>query len=330
MYMVVFAFFGGIMGYRIANCFKQSIILIILSAMSLVQANSKDDFARKIMNDEVPAFNNDSLSWGSTSLPSNKNFNTFNDLYDEIHTDSRGVLVVDLQNDSVVYEKNADVSRPIASITKIMTAMVILDARQDMEEQIFLDSEDFRGALRASSRLRVADRLNRAELLLIMLMKSENPAAKSLARHYPGGYDAFIAAMNAKAQSLGMYSTWFSDSSGLDYRNQSSPRDLAKMVKAAGNYGLIRQFSTTKKYDFYLDNRVLAANNTSVLVRNGQYNIGISKTGYIRKAGKCYVMETMINGRPSAVIILGAKSSRVRWRDAENILGYLSRRYKQT
>lgn len=248
-----------------------------------------------------------------------------------ISAKSRGVLVLDLETGLPLYEKNADVARPIASISKIMAAMVVLDSGQDMREEIKLEPFDFTGPKKASSRLSSGDRLNRAELLLMMLMKSENPAAKSLARAYPGGYNAFMRAMNQKAQSLGMSSAFFGDPTGLDKRNVASPNDLAKMIKAAGNYDVIRRFSTTKNYDFFVanysqGNRLYPAKNTSVLVRSGNYPIGISKTGYIRESGRCVVMETHVNNRPAIVVILGANSSETRWNDAKSIIASLAMR----
>ena len=214
-----------------------------------------------------------------------------------ISTDSRSVAVIDAETGESIYEKDADIARPMASITKVMTAMVVLDAGLDMREELTLDPEDFVGPKRASSNLKSGDRLNRAEMLLMALMKSENPAAKSLARNYPGGYSAFIRAMNRKAQDLGMTTAFFGDPTGLDKRNVASSNDLVKMVRAAGNYDVIRRFSTTKSYDFYVSNfssgnRTYKANNTSSLVRDGSYPIGISKTGFINEAGRCVVMET--------------------------------------
>lgn len=263
----------------------------------------------------------------------NTSFNTGSSFFETlpISTKSRGVLVMDVETGQPLYEKNADIARPIASITKLMTAMVVLDAGQDMREEIKLDPEDFVGPKRASSRLKAGDRMNRAELLLMTLMKSENPAAKTLARHYPGGYDAFMRAMNAKARSLGMSSAFFGDPTGLDKRNVASPVDLAKMVQAAGQYEVIRRFSTTKNYDFFVanyaaGNRNYPANNTSYLVRKGNYPIGISKTGFINEAGRCVVMETRVNNRPAIIVLLGANSSSTRWSDAETILSNLAMR----
>lgn len=270
----------------------------------------------------------------NTTYNGGYNTPTYNSgMYDQltISTGSRGVVVLDVETGRPIYEKNADIARPIASISKLMTAMVVLDSGLDMREEIVLEPIDFVGPKRASSNLKSGDRMNRAELLLMALMKSENPAAKSLARHYPGGYDAFIRAMNQKAQSLGMTSAYFGDPTGLDVRNVASPNDLAKMVKAAGNYDVIRRFSTTKSYDFFVSNynagnRVYKANNTSSLVRSGNYPIGISKTGFINEAGRCVVMETRVNNKPAIIVLLGANSSATRWGDAENILSSLARR----
>lgn len=271
----------------------------------------------------------------SNSYSSNgyNSLNSYSSSYERlpVSASSSGVVVVDMETGLPIYSKNADVARPVASITKLMTAMVVLDSGQDMREEIKLDPEDFVGPKRASSRLKSGDRMNRAELMLMMLMKSENPAAKTLARHYPGGYDAFMSAMNQKAQSLGMTTAFFGDPTGLDKRNVASPNDLVKMVRAAGNYDVIRRFSTTKNYDFYVSNyssgnRVYKANNTSSLVRSGDYPIGISKTGFINEAGRCVVMETRVNNRPAVIVILGANSSATRWSDAKTILASLATR----
>ena len=248
-----------------------------------------------------------------------------------ISTDSRSVAVIDAETGESIYEKDADIARPMASITKVMTAMVVLDAGLDMREELTLDPEDFVGPKRASSNLKSGDRLNRAEMLGMALMKSENPAAKSLARNYPGGYNAFIRAMNRKAQDLGMTTAFFGDPTGLDKRNVASSNDLVKLVRAAGNYDVIRRFSTTKSYDFFVSNfssgnRTYRANNTSSLVRDGSYPIGISKTGCINEAGRCVVTETRVNNRPAIIVILGANSSATRWGDAKNILHSLATR----
>lgn len=252
-----------------------------------------------------------------------------------INTNSAAVLVYDIQSGQYFYQKNADQRRSIASITKIMTAMVLLDSGMDMRDVITIVSSDLVGAKTASSRLKVGDQLARSEFMLMMLMKSENPAAKALARSYVGGYDAFINAMNQKAKSLGMYSTSFSDSSGLDPRNVSSASDLVKMMKEVATnprYQTIRNFSSARSYDFYINNynlgaRTYSASNTNRLVRDGNYTIGASKTGYIRESKRSVVMEAHVKGRPAIIVLLGADSTQNRDSDAENILTELAYRY---
>lgn len=239
---------------------------------------------------------------------------------------ARAALVMDAQTGEVLYSKNTNAALPIASITKLMTAVVIADARLDMSEEITLQSVDFAGAggKNSSSTLRAGDSMNRAEALLFALMKSENPAAAALARTYPGGRSAFIAAMNAKARALGMNSTHYVESTGLDPHNVASARDLGILVSTASQYGLIRQFSTTASYDFNLGYRVLKSNNTNALVRNGGWNINLSKTGYINEAGRCVVMHTTLNSRPAVVVILGASSSQSRTEDATRLMTWAS------
>ncbi|MDA3509139.1 D-alanyl-D-alanine endopeptidase PBP7/8 [Acinetobacter junii] len=239
---------------------------------------------------------------------------------------ARAALVMDAQTGEVLYSKNSSLAVPIASITKVMTAVVTADARLDMSEEITLQQIDFAGAggKNSSSTLRAGDTMNRAELLLFALMKSENPAAAALARTYPGGRSAFVAAMNAKARQLGMASTRYAESTGLDPHNVSSARDLGILVSAASQYGLIRQFSTTPTYDFNLGYRVLKSNNTNALVRNGGWNINLSKTGYINEAGRCVVMHTTVNSRPAVVVLLGASTSQARTNDATNLLNWVA------
>lgn len=238
---------------------------------------------------------------------------------------ARAALVMDAQTGEVLFSKNTNAVLPIASITKVMTAVVIADARLDMSERISLQSIDFAGAggKNSSSTLRAGDTLNRAEALLFALMKSENPAAAALARTYPGGRTAFVAAMNAKARELGMNSTYYTESTGLDPRNVSSARDLGILVSAASQYGLIRQFSTTPNYNFNLGHRVLSSNNTNALVRNGGWNINLSKTGYINEAGRCVVMHTTVNNRPAVVVLLGSSTSAARTNDATRLMGWV-------
>ena len=239
---------------------------------------------------------------------------------------ARAALVMDGQTGEVLYSKNSNTALPIASITKLMTAVVISDARLNMSEKITLQQADFScsGCKSSSSTLRAGDSMNRAEALLFALMKSENPAASALARTFPGGRSAFISAMNAKARSLGMNSTHYMESTGLHPGNGASARDLGILVNTASQYGLIRQFSTTPSYDFNLGYRVLKSNNTNALVRNGGWNINISKTGFINEAGRCVVMHTTLNNRPAVVVLLGADSSAARTSDATRLMNWAS------
>ena len=239
---------------------------------------------------------------------------------------ARSALVMDAQTGEVLFSKNSNMSVPIASITKLMTAVVTADARLNMSEEITLEPIDFAGAggKNSSSKLKAGDKMNRAETLLVALMKSENPAAAALARTYPAGRAAFVAAMNAKAKRLGMTSTHYYESTGLDPHNVSSARDLGILVSVASQYGLIRQFSTTASYDFNLGYRMLKANNTNALVRNGHWNINLSKTGFINEAGRCVVMHTTVNSRPTVVVLLGEPSTLARNNDATNLLTWIS------
>ncbi|XID75983.1 serine hydrolase [Alkanindiges sp. WGS2144] len=252
-----------------------------------------------------------------------------NKLQGQPEVNAAAALVLDAQTGEVLYSKNTDKALPIASISKLMTAVVTADARLDMAQRIILQPEDFIGPKQASSTLRSGDEMNRAELLLAALMKSENPAAAALARTYPGGKTAFMAAMNKKARDLGMTSTWFGDPTGLDPRNVASAKDLGILVTTAYQYGLIRQFTTTPHYDFNLGYRVLKSNNTNSLVRDGTWNIGLSKTGFINEAGRCVVMQANINQRPTVVVLLGAKTTAGRTSDANRIFTWLNNSFSR-
>lgn len=303
-----------------------------------VQAAPQGYTATRVNVTPAPAatIQTQTTTYATTSAPTSYSTQSYASAFDElaVTTRSAAVLVYDLQTGKPIYTKNVDVQRSIASISKVMTAMVILDAELDMREEITLIESDLVGAKQASTRLKAGDRMTRSEYLLMTLMRSENPAAKALARTYPGGYDAFIAAMNQKARDMGMYQTKFSDSSGLDPRNMSSANDLLIMMKAVNSdprYHSIRNFSTAPTYDFYITNytsgnRTYKGNNTNRLVREGAYPIGVQKTGYIRESGYSVVMETNVNNRPAIVVLLGATNSKNRWSDAERILTELAYR----
>lgn len=220
---------------------------------------------------------------------------------------SASALVLDSEG-RVIYGKDTDSVRPIASITKLMTAMVILDAGLDLEEKITVTRED-RDLIRLTgSRLDFGATLTRREMLLLALMSSENRAAHALGRTYPGGLKAFVQAMNLKAESLGMRNSQFADPAGLHGDNLSTARDLALMLRAAENYPLITEASTTQGVAVHPWPRRGALNysNTNRLLKNQQWQIALSKTGYLNEAGRCLVMRATIQGEPVSIILLNS------------------------
>jgi D-alanyl-D-alanine endopeptidase (penicillin-binding protein 7) len=232
---------------------------------------------------------------------------------------SSSVLVLDQVSGSILYEKNSRAVLPIASITKLMTAMVSLDAQPNLSEVMTISEEDVDTLKGTRSRLKVGTQLSREEMLRLALMSSENRAASALGRYYPGGRAAFIAAMNRKAQSLGLADTHFEDSTGLTSANVSSARDLVKMVAAAHQYPLIREFSTSTGYDVIVDGRVQSFHNTNALVSNSAWDIGLSKTGFINEAGKCLVMQAWFNQKPMIIVLLDSWGKMTRIGDANRI-----------
>src|SRR5438105_6241989 len=219
---------------------------------------------------------------------------------------SANALVFDAAAQRPIYAKSADEVTPIASLTKLMTAMVVLDAGQPDDEVIGIQNEDFDFLKGSRSRLRMGTMLPRRELLRLALMSSENRAASSLARHYPGGTPAFVAAMNAKAQSLGMTHTHYSDPTGLSAENVSTANDLAHLVQAAAQYPRIRDFSTTPAHFVEVGptGQLIGFNNSNALVKKSSWDIQLQKTGYIREAGRCLVMLTTIASRPFVIVLL--------------------------
>jgi len=240
---------------------------------------------------------------------------------------SAKALVINQLTGEIVYAKNTDLPTPIASVTKLMTAMVMLDARLPMDDLLYIANEDVDYLKGTSSRLGVGTTLTRGELLQLALMASENRAASALGRNYPGGITAFITAMNNKAQLLGMKSTHFVDSSGLNSNNVSTAEDLAKMVNAAYNYPEIRQVSTTASQEVTLYGRQNSINfvNTNALVRGGDWILGLSKTGFINEAGRCLVMQAEISGQPMIIVLLDSAGKMTRIGDANRIRRWVER-----
>ncbi|MBK8288513.1 MAG: D-alanyl-D-alanine endopeptidase [Cellvibrionales bacterium] len=220
-------------------------------------------------------------------------------------------MVVDANTGQAIFSKNADQTKPIASITKLMTAMVVLDASPSMQETISVSEEDVDYLKHTTSRLPVGTRLSRYEMLRLSLMSSENRAASSLARHYPGGKQAFINAMNNKASRLGMTHTRFYDSTGLTPGNVSTAEDLVKMVRAASQYDLIHEFTTTPNREVAIrpNSTPLQYKNTNVLVRGvaDDWDIKVSKTGYTQEAGRCLVMMAVVANRKAVMVMLDSE-----------------------
>ncbi len=236
---------------------------------------------------------------------------------------SNAALVVNAQTGEALYAKNANQLAPIASITKLMTAMVALDLNSSLDEPITISDAEIDRLKNTTSRLAVGTTLPRREMMLLALMSSENRAAASLARTSPLGTAGFVARMNQKARALGMNNTRFYDATGLNSGNVSTPQDLAKMVAAAYHYPLIRQFTTTTEHDTYSRSRQLHYKNSNSLVREGEWNIGLSKTGYIQEAGRCLVMEVQVGSTPLIMVFLDANGSAARANDAKAIKTWL-------
>jgi serine-type D-Ala-D-Ala endopeptidase (penicillin-binding protein 7) len=238
---------------------------------------------------------------------------------DNLELKSSVALVMDLNTDEVLFSKNSTAVLPIASITKLMTAMVVTDAKLPLDETLTVSQDDVDTEKGSRSRLKVGTQLTREEMLHLALMSSENRAAHALGRHYPGGLSAFVQAMNAKAQLLGMHDTHYVEPTGLSSKNQSSARDLATLVKAAHEVELIRTLSTSPEYVVEVGKRPLQFRNTNGLVRNSSWEIGLQKTGYIAEAGRCLVMQAKLAGRQLIMVFLDSTGKYSRIGDAERV-----------
>ena len=232
---------------------------------------------------------------------------------------SGSALVIDLSGGDALYQKNASAVAPIASITKLMTAMVVLDSTPNLQAPISITDEDVDYLRGSHSRLHVGSVVTRETALLLALMSSENRAAHALARQYPGGMPAFLEAMNFKALALGMKNTHFEDPTGLTSNNVSTAHDLAKMVVAAYRYPLIRELSTTSAATVEVSGREMAYRNTNPLVKNPAWDVGVSKTGYIHEAGKCLVMQARLADKPVVIVLLDSVGKLTRVGDANRI-----------
>lgn len=236
---------------------------------------------------------------------------------------SRAVLVMRADTGEVLYRKNAEETLPIASITKLMTAMVVLDAKQSLDAPIRITNAEIDRLRGSSSRLAIGTTVTRRQALILALMSSENRAAAALLRNYPGGKAAGVAAMNRKAKALGMTHSRFVEATGLSGDNRSTPSDLARMVKAASRYPDIRKFSTMRELTVKVGRYPTLYRNSNPLVRNPSWNIDITKTGYLSEAGRCLVMQTTIRGMPVVMVLMNSWGTYTRVGDAGRVRRWL-------
>lgn len=236
---------------------------------------------------------------------------------------SSAALVLDTTHSSVLYSRRPDVALPIASITKLMTALVVMDAAQPLDEQLEITAEDGRRRSHVISRLAPGTTLSRGDLLHLALMSSENRAAHALGRNYPGGLVACVDAMNAKARELGMANARFVEPTGLSDENVASPEDLSKLVMAAAKVPQIREYSTDSRYEVQVGRRMMRYGNTDSLVSRPDWKIDVQKTGYISRAGRCLVMQTVIEDRTVVIVLLNSFGKHTRVADARRILKWM-------
>ncbi|EOI5745233.1 D-alanyl-D-alanine endopeptidase [Cronobacter sakazakii] len=238
---------------------------------------------------------------------------------------SGSAMIVDLRTNEVLFSSHPDLVRPIASITKVMTAMVVLDASLPLDEMLTVDISHTPEMKGIYSRVRLNSQISRKNMLLLALMSSENRAAASLAHHYPGGYDAFIRAMNAKAKALGMRNTHFVEPTGLSIHNVSTARDLTKLLIATKQYPLIGKLSTTREEMATFSNPTytLPFRNTNHLVYRDNWNIQLTKTGFTNAAGHCLMMRTLIKNRPVTLVVMDAFGKYTHFADASRLRTWL-------
>lgn len=243
---------------------------------------------------------------------------------------SAAALITDASNGEVLYARDAARVVPIASITKLMTALVVLDGQQPLDEKVEITNADRWSGKGAFSRLPVGAKISRGDLLKLALMASENRAAKTLARNYPGGTPAFVRTMNAKAKALGMTRTRFDDPSGLSSNNVSNARDLARLITAASRDTRIREFSTLESHSVRAGRSVLTYRNTNLLVGKPDWNILVQKTGFTNDAGECLVMQAMIGERPVNMVLMNSFGKLTRTADARRVRKWMESQREPT
>lgn len=242
---------------------------------------------------------------------------------DPLDLKSSVALVVDQDTNEVLFSKNPGAVLPIASITKLMTALVVAESKASLDEVLTITQDDIDTEKGSRSRLAVGTQLTRGEMMHLALMSSENRAANALGRHHPGGLPAFVDAMNRKAAALGMHDTHYVEPTGLSSKNQSSAQDLAVLVRTAHRVPLLRELSTSHEAQVAVGHRVVQFRNTNGLVSNPQWDIGLQKTGYIAEAGRCLVMQAQLAGRKLIMVLLDSTGKYSRIGDAERIRKWL-------
>jgi D-alanyl-D-alanine endopeptidase (penicillin-binding protein 7) len=323
-------------------------LVIALSMTSMARAATSDDSVKKKSHAVAPvASKANRLSRAKSSrqvvVPSHASIKrvsavmrvepahpSFGQLYglhkttDSLALKSSVALVLDADTDEVLFSKNSEAVLPIASLTKLMTAVVVTEANLPLAEPITITDDDVDTEKNSRSRLKVGTTLSREEMLHLALMSSENRAAHALGRTYPGGLEVFVTAMNHKAHELGMSDTQYVEPTGLSSKNQSSARDLATLVKAAQEHQMIREFSTSPEYEVELGNRLAQFHTTNALVRSPSWDIIIQKTGYITEAGRCLVMQARMAGRKLIMVFLDSAGTYSRIGDAERVRRWVS------
>ena len=243
---------------------------------------------------------------------------------DDLGLNSSAAIVIDQHTNQVLFEKNADVALPIASLTKLMTALLVIENNLDLGETIEITKQEANLERYNFSRLKVGSKFSREDLLHLALMSSENRAAHALGRTFPGGERAFVNAMNVKSKILGMWTTKFTEPTGLNSGNVSSARDLAKLIDETSRIPLIEKFSTSKSSRIRIHNAIHKFKNSNSLVRKGSWDILVSKTGFIKPSGKCLAMIAKVRNNPYIIITLDATASSNRTKDAKRIFAWLS------
>ena len=239
--------------------------------------------------------------------------------HDSLDLKSSVALVIDQDTSEVLFRKNEQAVLPIASLTKLMTGLIVSEAKLPMDQMIVISQDDVDTEKGSRSRLKVGTELSRGELMHLALMSSENRAAHALGRTFPGGLAAFVGLMNKKAHALGMKDTNYIEPTGLSSKNQSSAQDLARLVNIAYEDPTMRELSTSPRYEVEIGNRMLQFNNTNRLVNNPAWQIGLQKTGYISEAGRCLVMQATVAGRKLIMVFLDSAGTLTRIADAERV-----------